>query len=67
MQADAQGAAFDVDSPILGRETLLGTLGGRVRLRDRLWLDLGVVEDLYSDSAPDVIFHLSIGNRPAAK
>lgn len=62
MQADARGAAFDIPSDILGRTVLQGTLGGRVRLSNGFWLDLAVAEDLRSKSAPDVIFHLSLGH-----
>ncbi len=63
MQADAQGAPFDVDLSLLGRTSMQGTLGGRVFFKPSLWLDLGVVEDLYSNSSPDVIFHLSLHGR----
>ncbi len=63
MQADAQGAPFDIDVSLLGRTSLQGTLGGRVFLKPSFWLDLGVVEDLYSDSSPDVIFHVSLHGR----
>ena len=66
MQADAQGAPFDVDLSLLGRTGLQGTLGGRVFFKPSLWLDLGVVEDLYSSSSPDVIFHLSLHGRLGA-
>jgi Protein of unknown function (DUF3187) len=66
MQADAQGAPFDVDLSLLGRTGLQGTLGGRVFFKPSLWLDLGIVEDLYSSSSPDVIFHLSLHGRLGA-
>lgn len=66
MQADAQGAPFDVDLSLLGRTGLQGTLGGRVFFKPSLWLDLGLVEDLYSNSSPDVIFHLSLHGRLGA-
>lgn len=60
MQADAHGAAFDIDSDIFGRTVLQGTLGGRIRLAKGFSLDVGVVEDLLSDSSPDVIFHMAL-------
>ena len=66
MQADAQGAPFDIDLSLLGRTGLQGTLGGRLFFKPSLWLDLGVVEDLYSNSLPDVIFHLSLHGRLGA-
>jgi len=66
MQADAQGAPFDIDVSLLGRTGLQGTLGGRLFFKPSLWLDLGVVEDLYSNSSPDVIFHMSLHGRLGA-
>jgi hypothetical protein len=60
-QADGQGAPYDIASDVLGRSAVQGTLGGRIRLWNTVWLDLAVVEDLVSDSTPDVIFHFSLG------
>ena len=66
MQADVRGAPFDVDLSLLGRTGIQGTLGGRLFFKPSLWLDLGVVEDLYANSSPDVIFHLSLHGRLGA-
>ena len=44
----AQGAAVQV------------TIGGRMRLRERLWMDLGLVEDIRTKSSADVVFHLRL-------
>jgi len=62
-QTDGLGASYDIASDVLGRAAVQGTLGGRIRVWKSLWLDLAVVEDLVSDSTPDVIFHLSLGMR----
>ncbi|MCZ6889467.1 MAG: DUF3187 family protein [Gammaproteobacteria bacterium] len=43
---------------------LLGTLGGRVHITDRLWLDLGVTEDLAGPAGSDVAFLISLRGRP---
>ena len=43
---------------------LLGTLGGRVHITDRLWLDLGVTEDLAGSAGSDVAFLISLRGRP---
>ncbi len=63
VQADVRSAAYDIESDILGRAALQGTLGGRVRLWGDIWLDLAVAEDLFSKSSPDVIFHVSLERR----
>ncbi len=62
-QADGHGALFDAKVGELGDAGLQGTIGGRVRLARQLWLDLGVVENLISDSAPDVVFLLHLSGR----
>lgn len=66
MQADARGAPFDIDLSMLGRASVQGTLGGRVFFKPTIWLDLALVEDLYSSSSPDVIFHMSLHGRLGA-
>jgi len=47
----------------VGGAAVLGTLGGRLQLGQHVALDLGVVEDLTSRSAPDVIFHFALTGR----
>jgi hypothetical protein len=63
MQADVRAAPFDIPSSVLGRTALQGTLGGRMRLRNHVWLELAVAEDLFAKSSPDVIFHLALERR----
>ena len=63
LQADAHGAPWDADVGELADHGLQGTIGGRVRISDRLWLDLGVVENLESRSSPDAVFLLQLGGR----
>ncbi len=54
-----------LDSPLrqIGGSALQGTLGGRIQLGQRFWLDLGVVENLTTKSAPDVTFQVVLGGR----
>ena len=60
-QLDAQGELWEgVDH---AGDAVQGTLGGRVRLGPRSWLDLGVVEDLRSKSSSDVVFQFSLTSR----
>ncbi len=62
-QLDGNSDVFDTGLAPLGRAALLGTLGGTLALSRTTVLDLGVVEDLSTDRAPDVTFLLSLGVR----
>lgn len=62
-QLDAHTELMDARVRQLGGAALQGTLGGRIRLGQRWWLDLGVVENLTTSSAPDVTFQVVLGAR----
>jgi len=52
-----------IDTPIteLSDGSLQATLGARVTVTPKLWIDAGLIEDLRHQSAPDVVFQLLIG------
>lgn len=58
LRAQLDGHSETADSRLkpLDGGALLGTLGGSVQITPALWLDLGLVEDLTTDRAPDVVF-----------
>ncbi len=60
-QMDAHTDILDTGNPLLAEGGVLGTLGGRVQMSERFWLDLGLIEDLESESASDVIFQVKLG------
>ena len=60
-QLDAHSRVLDTGNPVLADGGLLGTLGGRVGVTQRLWLDLAVIEDLAAESASDVVFQILLG------
>ena len=62
-QLDAHTEVMDAALQEFGGGAVQGTLGGRIRLTRRLWLDLGVVENLTTSSAPDVTFQISLAAR----
>jgi hypothetical protein len=62
-QLDGHSRLADTGIDEVGGAALLGTLGGRLQLSQRLALDVAVVEDLTSRSAPDVIFHVALTGR----
>ena len=43
--------------------SLQGTVGGRIRLAESLWLDLAALENLYTDASSDIVFQIAIGGR----
>ena len=63
LQADAHGAPVDTDLGELREDGVQGTIGGRILFTERLWLDLGVVENLESASSPDAVFLLHLSGR----
>lgn len=62
-QLDAHTELLDTAVAQIGGAALQGTLGGRIELSRRFWLDLGVVENLTTKSAPDVTFQIVLGGR----
>ena len=66
-QLDGHTDVFDNPNGVIGGGGLLGTLGGRVNLTKKFWVDASVIEDLASSSAADVVFQLSLGADFSAK
>ncbi len=62
-QLDGHSELADAPIPQIGDPALLGTLGATWRWPSSRWLALGVVEDLTTRSAPDVVFRVSVGGR----
>lgn len=62
-QLDAHTELVDASLQQIGGSALQGTLGGRIGLSRRFWLDLGVVENLTTKSAADVTFQIALGGR----
>lgn len=62
-QLDAHTDVLDTGNPLIAEGGLLGTLGGRIGITERLWLDLALIEDLENESASDVIFQILLGAR----
>ena len=62
-QVDAHTDVLDTSNPMVAQGGWLGSIGGRIGLTRKTWLDLAVVEDLYSESASDVVFQIKLGSR----
>lgn len=57
MQFDFQSSFYQSDLATLGEEALQFTMGGSIQVRPNIWLDFGVVENLRTDTTPDVEFY----------
>ncbi len=64
LQLDSHSAPLDSDLTALGGTALLLTAGARWRFSPDWSLDLGVVEDIRVETAPDVTFQASLRYRP---
>ncbi|MEZ5559569.1 MAG: DUF3187 family protein [Pseudomonadales bacterium] len=62
-QLDGHGDLLDTAVPQVAEWALQGTLGGRWWFSPKLWLELGVAEDLRSQTSSDVVFQLALGVR----
>ncbi len=60
-QLDAHTAMLDTGNPLVADGGVLGTLGGRIGITKRLWMDVGIIEDLENESASDVVFQVLFG------
>ena len=62
LHAQIAGQTQLIDSDILQAQgpAVQGTLGGRVQVNSRVFVDLGLVEDLRTKSSADVVFHLRL-------
>lgn len=62
-QLDGHSDVIDSGVSAFGGAALLGTLGGSFTLSQATRLDVGLVEDLTPDHAPDVVFLLNLSAR----
>lgn len=62
-QLDAHTDVLDTGNPLIAEGGILGTVGSRIGLTERLWLDLAIIEDLDNESASDVVFQILLGRR----
>lgn len=61
LQLDYHGALYrDSELTQLAQDTLQLSMGGSLRLIKYTEIELGVMEDVAVDTAPDVVFHLAI-------
>ena len=57
-QLDAHSRVLDTGNPLLADGGVLGTLGSRIGITEKFWLDLSIIEDLEAESASDVVFQI---------
>ncbi len=62
-QLDAHTDVLETGNPLIADGGILGTLGGRIGITERMWLDLAIIEDLENQSASDVVFQILLGAR----
>jgi len=55
-QLDAHSAVYDSNTPELGDPGVMLTLGGDIHFSSRYRLELSGVEDMMTDTSPDIIF-----------
>lgn len=60
LQLDAHSAFYDSALTELGSNAAQLMIGGAIRIGERWVLDIAVSEDVAVDTAPDVVFHVSI-------
>lgn len=58
-QIDAHTSFYDSGLAALGSDSVQLTVGGTIGLGGRNVLDLGLVENLFTDTTPDLVFHLA--------
>jgi hypothetical protein len=62
-QLDAHTDVLDTGNPLIADGGVLGTVGGRFGLTERLWMDVAIIEDLENESASDVVFQILLGTK----
>ncbi|MCR9277695.1 MAG: DUF3187 family protein [Pseudomonadaceae bacterium] len=62
-QLDFHTTMVDTSATQVSHGAVQGTLGGRYRVNSDFWFDVALVEDIRSQSSPDVIFQLLLGIR----
>ena len=59
-QIDVQSSFYNSDLLALGKNSIQFTLGGSIQATSKIWIDFGLVENLQTDTTPDVIFYAMI-------
>lgn len=59
LQLDAHSSFYDSALSALGSNTVQLTVGGQIELAGGGAIDLGLVENLFTDTTPDLVFHLA--------
>ena len=59
-QLDFHTALYKSSLSELGKFSGQLSVGGTIAINKKMSLDIGVVEDIITDTSPDVVFHLSI-------
>jgi hypothetical protein len=62
-QLDGYGPFYQSELPQLGSSSVQLTVGGTIHLGPSTTLDLAVGENLFTDSIPDVVFHVTVSHR----
>ena len=62
-QLDFNSAFYNSKLKEVGDFSVQLVVGGAIRLTDRLVLDIGVIEDVVTDTSPDVALHFSLRSR----
>jgi hypothetical protein len=62
-QLDFNSPLYDSDLKELGDPSVQLGLGGAIKLTDRTVLNIAVIEDIITDTSPDVVFHLGLRTR----
>ncbi|MEM7079285.1 MAG: DUF3187 family protein [Pseudomonadota bacterium] len=60
-QLDAHTDVLDSGNPLAAEGGVLGTLGGRLGVTPKFWVDFALIEDLKNESASDVVFQILLG------
>ena len=62
-QLDTHSELLDTGVVQVAQAGVQGSLGARFRVTPNFWVDVGVMEDLRSQSSPDIVFQLALGAR----
>jgi hypothetical protein len=58
-QLDGHTSIYDSELAPLGSNSVQLTVGGQINLKGNGAIDLGLVENLFTDATPDLVFHLA--------
>lgn len=59
LQLDGHTSFYDSGLAALGSNTVQLTVGGQIGLSGKGSIDLGLVENLFTDTTPDLVFHMA--------